>query len=54
MNINIDIDKSENINLFDLLKNNKFKEFKDKIINIDPSIDINLRDDYNEYLLSYN
>lgn len=53
MNINEDIDKKENINLFELLKNNKIKEFKDKIINIDPSIDINLRDNYNEYLLSY-
>ena len=53
MNIDEDINKTENINLFELIKNNKLKEFKDKIINLDPSIDINLRDNYNEYLLSY-
>jgi ankyrin repeat protein len=43
----------ESINLFNLLKSNKIKELKEILINLDPIIDINLRDNYNEYLLSY-
>ena len=49
----MDNNKSAYINLFNLIKNNKFKELKEQLINLDPSIDLNLRDEYNEYLLSY-
>ena len=45
--------KNEYINLFNLIKNNKIKELTDILHNLDPSIDLNLRDEYNEYLLSY-
>ena len=48
----MDNNKSAYINLFNLIKNNKFKELKEQLLNLDPSIDLNLRDEYNEYLYS--
>ncbi len=42
------------INLFKLIKKHNWDEFKNKINKIDPiDMDINMRDEQNEYLLSY-
>ena len=49
----MDYNKSDYINLFNLIKNHEFNELKKYLLNLDPSIDLNLRDEYNEYLLSY-
>ena len=49
----MDYNKSDYINLFNLIKTHKYDELKKYLENLDPSIDLNLRDEYNEYLLSY-
>ena len=41
------------IDMFKLLKNHDWELFKKKLNNLDEDFDINLRDDQNEYLLTY-
>jgi ankyrin repeat protein len=48
-----DYDKSDYINLFTLIKEHKYDIIKKYLEKLDPSIDLNLRDEYNEYLLTY-
>ena len=49
----MDYNKSDYINLFNLIKNHNYDELIKHLKDLDPSIDLNLRDEYNEYLLSY-
>ena len=49
----MDYNNSDYINLFNLIKNHKYDELIKHLKNLDASIDLNLRDEYNEYLLSY-
>ena len=49
----MDYNNSDYINLFNLIKNHKYDELIKHLTNLDSSIDLNMRDEYNEYLLSY-
>ena len=49
----MDENKNDYINLFKLLKDHEWDKFKKLLNNLDPDIDINMRDEQNEYLLTY-
>ena len=46
-------EKKDYINLFTLIKEHNYEIIKKHLEKLDPSIDLNLRDEYNEYLLTY-
>jgi ankyrin repeat protein len=49
----MDENKNDYINLFKLLKDHEWNKFKNLLNKLDPEIDINMRDEQNEYLLNY-
>lgn len=46
-------DKEIYLSMFDNIKNHEWKEFEQKLKNLDMSYDINIRDDQNNYFLTY-